>query len=226
MKAPGFTGGLLLFYPLNKMPIIQINNQSILYMHIPKTGGTTVEAIFKKQGGKRLLFNSKPSVDDFYFPCSPQHFHLTLVKQLCPLDVFDYRFTIVRNPFSRLASEYRNRQRRKYLQGKPIPDFNNWVNDIFIKYTENPWVNDNHIRPQKEFAGDGFDIFRFEDGIENIVNLMRERFKLSPMKDLPHRQKSVSIPITLDSDTAEKIIEFYKNDFSVFNYSTETASIL
>jgi hypothetical protein len=200
------------------MPIIQIDNKNILFIHIPKTGGASIEHFFRRSG-KVTMFDGRPNNPDFY--CSPQHFHLALLKRLLPFNLFEYKFTVVRDPFMRLASEYKMRNRQKFLNGKTILNFDDWVEDIFVEYEKNLWVNDNHIRPQSEFIDDSIKVFRFEDGLVSIIEKVHEELllPLSTVIKLPHRQKSVNIPISLSSKTVSTIIEFYKEDFAKFNYS-------
>lgn len=199
------------------MPIIQTRGKKILFVHIPKTGGASIEHFFRKSG-KVSMFDGRPSNPDFR--CPPQHFHLALLKQLVPFDMFDCTFTVVRNPFKRLASEYRMRNRHRFLNGQRIADFEAWASDIFGKYAEDPWIANNHIRPQAEFVDDSVRVFRFEDGLVPIVeNVCRDlSLKVPPGMKLPHMQKSVHIPISPSARSIAMVVDFYKEDFQRFSY--------
>jgi hypothetical protein len=207
------------------MPIIQTRGKKILFVHIPKTGGASIEHFFRKSG-KVSMFDGRVANPDFR--CPPQHFHLALLKQLVPFDMFDCTFTVVRNPFKRLASEYRMRNRHRFLNGQDIPDFEAWVADIFGKYAEDPWVANNHIRPQTEFVDDTVRVFRFEDGLVPIVeNVCRDlSLEVPPDMTLPHRQKSVDIPVALSARSTRMVLDFYEKDFRMFDYPAQPPGVL
>lgn len=200
------------------MPIIQLNDKYVLFIHIPKTGGASIEQAFRNFG-KVSMFDARHNNPNFH--CSPQHFHLAPLKRLLPFDLFLYKFTIVRNPFSRLVSEYRMRFGNKFLKGDSIPAFDQWVESIFLEYKKNNWLYDNHIRPQTEFINNTLVIFRFEEGIPSIIEKLHLQINLPlPEKSLPHRQKSILVPVSLSTETVAAIVEFYNEDFCKLNYPT------
>jgi hypothetical protein len=200
------------------MPLIQLQNKLLLFVHIPKTGGASVEQFFRNHG-RVILFDGIPNNPHFY--CSPQHFHLAPLKSLFPLNVFHYRFTIVRNPFTRLVSEYRMRQGEAFLAGQAIPNFDEWCAEVFDKYLENSWVLDNHLRPQTAFINEQIKVLRFEEGINSILQSLQQRFQLPEILNYPHKQKSVAIPVKISPKTVAAIVEFYSEDFAQLPYSTE-----
>ncbi len=98
------------------MPIFTKNKIHILYVHIPKTGGSSVEGLFKKnkwqlsyldKGGKK---GGKPDSLNSIRQCSPQHMHLEMLQTIFDLEKIDYIFMTVRHPVDRLISEYRMRK--------------------------------------------------------------------------------------------------------------------
>ena len=92
------------------------------------------------------------------FPCSPQHFHGTLLEQLFGAEEFDWAFMVVRHPVGRMVSQYRYEVHRR-RQPLPAPPFFRWLRETILARRDNPYVRDNHLRPQHEF----------EEGVRNLV---------------------------------------------------------
>jgi hypothetical protein len=199
------------------MPIFKINGELVLFAHIPKTGGASVQSFFRNYTSVHM-FDDRPQNPDFR--CSPQHFHCEQLKTLLPFDWYGYKFTIIRNPYSRLISEYRMRMRDKIINNITLEPFDGWVDRTFKNYAKNPFICDNHIRPQLEFVDDSFEIFQFEEGVPTIINKLQQRLLLPQIKaPIPHRQKGEKIPVSPSKETLSSIAEFYKEDFRRFNYA-------
>ena len=90
------------------MPIYRINNRNVLFIHVPKTGGTSVERYLglyaqpalHNQGAKLL----RPVKDATFTPAlAMQHFHAELLEAMFPPDFFDYAFMVVRHPAARFT---------------------------------------------------------------------------------------------------------------------------
>lgn len=143
----------------------QKRNLKILFIHIPKCGGGSIERIFRLNGFKQSLF----SIDPFYLStcrCSPQHMHGELLNSLLCLDNIDYCFAIMRNPFDRLISEYRHRICHEWASC----GFDEWYKKIKKSEITDPFIFDNHIRAQLMFLVNNTQVFRFEDGLELALN--------------------------------------------------------
>ena len=81
------------------MPIF---NQDITFIHIPKCGGTSIEAFLQSLGWKMSLFTSTGSV--FINGHTPQH---CTYRELDELNMLTDRvFTVIRSDVDRCISEY------------------------------------------------------------------------------------------------------------------------
>lgn len=198
------------------MPIFKIDGDLVLFAHIPKTGGATVQSFFRNYTSVHM-FDDRPQNPDFR--CSPQHFHCEQLKTLLPFDWYTYKFTIIRNPYTRLVSEYRMRMRNKIADNVTVDPFDEWVDRAFNSYAKNPYIMDNHIRPQWQFVDDSFEIYQFEEGVPKIINKLQKRLLLPQIKAaIPHRQKGGNLPVSPSNETLSSIAAFYKEDFQRFNY--------
>jgi hypothetical protein len=193
------------------MPIFRFESRIVLFVHIPKTGGTSVEKMLKDAGGIEALRYSEPVAG---LPCTPQHFHADIITRLLPEKFCDLAFTIVRNPYDRLVSEFKMR----VLEARRDLAFDAWVERAFGRYSRNPFANDNHIRPQSEFLLDRVEVFRFEDQPLLRIAERLATLDIPPVSDHPWERRSAATMLTLSPATAARIREFYAVDFERLGY--------
>lgn len=202
------------------MPVFTKNDFSILFIHIPKTGGTTVESAFLAAGwtmAHRLggPLGRRPG----NAPCSPQHMHGALLREVFAGRRFDRVFCISRHPLDRFASEFRFRAAAGHPLAKAgIDAFARAALWRFEK--RNPFVLDNHIRPQSEFPWAECRIFRLEDGMGRILAEMSEGLP-EPAPALPDEVKMRSdsaLDAAMSPATVARLRKFYDADFRAFDY--------
>ncbi|WP_404324925.1 sulfotransferase family 2 domain-containing protein [Cobetia sp. UIB-001] len=150
------------------MPIIYKDDISIFFFHIPKCAGTSIEKAFVNNDFLMDLHNPKHAYKPLsrLFKCSPQHYHYNMVSSIVDLSSFDYCFTVIRDPIDRLISEYKMRAKHHVNP----PGFNVWLKRINSLYKKNPFILDNHIRPQSDFIGGEVKVFDLSQGLGNIFN--------------------------------------------------------
>ncbi len=171
----------------------------VVYIENPKVACTSVKSVLKQHGELRSVFKLV-NVGDYYL------------------------FTVVRNPFTRLVSCYKNKIIRgewlygRYLFGSLIYglrkdiSFENFVDKILVIPDSSA---DIHFRSQSSIidkTSSFVDVLRFEN-IENDFDHIRVKFNLAK---LPKKNKSVSQE-WLDFYTPElatKVYERFKTDFT------------
>ncbi|MEM7619914.1 MAG: sulfotransferase family 2 domain-containing protein [Pseudomonadota bacterium] len=196
------------------MPIFQINNKKCLFIHIPKSGGSSIEKWLSQLSSSSFFCKHM----NFHLPCTPQHFHAEIIENLFAEDYFDYIFTVCRNPFERLFSEYRYRLDLNHSKEEEILSFDIWCLQNLSKYEENHFHFDNHIRPQNEFLAFDCEVFYFEKGMQNVMREISQRLDIPAPNQVFHEKKGSKIDITLDQKLISQIYEFYKEDFNAFGY--------
>lgn len=199
------------------MPFIEYQGQRILFVHIPRTGGTSVEHWLRAQAPLRLFTHGLPGP----MKVTPQHLTANDLKVILGGDYFDYAFALVRNPFARIASEYRVR----YLLAKQsffggFDPFAMWLDNALRQQRNNPWHLDNHLRPQWQFLSDRVKVFKYEDGLESVMRAVAADTGLAPPETVPHQLSSGSFDGEITWDLAERtsVAEVYREDFKRFGY--------
>lgn len=205
------------------MPFIQHAGRTLLYLHVPKTGGGTVEAWMKTIAPLRFHSVGVPAA----LRATPQHFRMADFRSLFGEGYFDHVVMTVRNPYDRIASEYRM---RAVLGGKgfwkAFPSFSMWLEQSLADARKNPFHLDNHLRPQWEFHGNRVKVLRYEDGLPAVVAHMAGLLGVTPPDTLPrvHDTSEAGIEVAWDTVDILRVNAFYGQDFEVFGYPLRTTA--
>lgn len=207
------------------MPICRKDGKNILFIHVPKSGGSTLETAFKNSGYKVPYLDGKMGPDSINYlrKCSPQHMQAEILTSLFNLDRFDGICMIVRNPLKRFISEYgmRNRDVTVHSADHMIE----WTQKTFRSYITNPYIHDNHIRPQHEFYVPGCSVYYLEDGMENIIDGINDEYGLDLAADVPRiRDRRTESGFATDElqvpdEVIRRVTDFYSPDYATFNYA-------
>lgn len=187
------------------MPIFQHPTRGrVLFIHIPKTAGSSVEKWLQAHGFELEKLNNWDGTH-------AQHATKETYDQW---GEFDYKFTIVREPLARFVSSMG-------FRGIQPGDADRTARDIIQKFPKRRrllqhWSN--HLTPQIEFLDDDVEIFRFEQDFSTSIS---EALELPG--PLPHENPSryPTAPHHLTIDTQMKIIEIYKDDYEALGYPME-----
>ena len=222
------------------MPIF--NKRKLCFIHIPKNAGSTIEKALDMKN-KESLYEEKWHED---FLVCPQH--LTFLELSTLINIENYQvFSVVRNPFDRLVSEfgyfYKNNHRVCGKSKEPHPfelktdisifkniTFKDFVDVCFnIEYKERKWLFDGHLEPQVDFikGETSMKIFKYEN-INECFEWLRKFTNIDLQfgnENRSQRKDYVNYYLkdthTLDTDLIEKVGNFYKEDILRFGYSFE-----
>ena len=211
-----------------------------IFIHIPKTAGTSIERVFShikddlprgRQDHRRIINIQKaiwPPSRARYYPSDLAHYINQRTKgksrnfEFASKKQFDeyFKFTIVRNPWDRAYSWYRNIMRdeihQKALNINSGCSFNEFINNHLDNWALKPqidWLKDENNNIQFDFIG------KFEDLNETFYKI-RSRFNI----------KDTELPITLysgkndfrkayDNNSKTIIAEHFASEIELFNYS-------
>ena len=189
------------------MGLIKNNAQKWAFIHIPKTGGTSLTSIIQNREGSELV---------------AVHDSIRVFE-----DVSDFFiFTIVRNPFTRIASAYSHRLRKNEYK----KSFGEFITEL----------SENHLDliPQSYYINAGKDenkqvsfIAKYENYIHDIQKILK---KINHRSSIPHlnrnpiydkhphlNQEKFYRNLYSQDWMIENILERYKDDFKIFNYELD-----
>lgn len=197
--------------------MVVCHKKKCIFVHIPKTAGTSIEQFLKDNGNNNIEYHG---VRDGR---SMHHFTAMDLKKELPWHFNDYyKFSIVRNPYDRLLSEYywTPIPHVGYKSGKTRAEFLDYVsytvkNRLFFQNIYN-----DHFMPQYMFLyGKKLlvnHIFRFEN-MNLVVDFLKKKLQIE--NDLPNLNKSKLKKEYWNDRQKERIYKIYKNDFILFGYS-------
>jgi hypothetical protein len=199
-------------------------NQKLFFIHIPKTGGTSVENyLYKKYNYKKNIntlfttINQKSSVKINKHSLQ----HMTY-QEIIDSDVLeDYNlnditfFSIVRNPYDRIVSElfYIGRINLNSSKEKIEKEIKFFINDNYLY--------DNHKLPQYLFLTLNKKLVK-SIKVLKMETLNDDMYNYGYIDFNEDANKTNRIKINYQSlltNNAKKIIyDYYKKDFELFNY--------
>tara|TARA_Y100000741_G_C18185115_1_gene530989 strand:+ start:321 stop:983 length:663 start_codon:yes stop_codon:yes gene_type:complete len=211
----------------------------LLFIHIPKTGGTCIDRQICKSR-KQTLYTRNSCNDLLHEPyknISLQHqFYTTIYENRTILDInFDKIkiFTIVRNPYDRIISDlfwiavcWGDRFKEfKVMKNKNInpEQVYNLIKNIYINNNK----LDNHNQPQYKFITDkncnlipNIKIFKTEQ-----LNKSNHNINQFLGFNIHIRRNNVNKDYSryLNKKSISLINDFYKKDFELFDYKMKSA---
>lgn len=210
------------------MPVFRIGGKLVLFIHIPKAAGTSIEAMLGLHPQCSSVHCLETGTDNAFNAaafCSPQHFHAELLKTIFNIRQFDFVFTVIRDPLCRLLSEHTMRIQRKDIADQ---SFDLWYAIAREQRLENPYVYDNHLRPASEFILDCCHVFDLGDGLSNIWQQVAKIIGISSQDSQTHRIKPCggtnASTTSVSFETKRFIAEDYESDYKLRRKFLETRS--
>lgn len=209
------------------MPVFRIGDRLHYYAHVPKCGGSSVEAYLKARFGGLAFLNTRfldlPE-SRRWTRSSPQHLPWDAFTRLVPADWIASSFAVVRHPLKRLVSAF---QYQVEVEGTvaPLWSIDEWFDDWLKRVESEPFLYDNHLCPQSAIVPPGATVFRLEDGLDAIVpHLDRLAGDANGPRSIPVenvRKKGMAPDaerLKPSAETLTRVAAFYAEDFARFGY--------
>jgi len=187
------------------LSLIQNDLKKWAYVHIPKTGGTSISNILNKEDGS-FKVTGHDSVD--------------LFKNLHNY----YKFTFVRNPYSRFISTYYH-ECRKVNDTITLTNFVKKITDNDILYLSQSYYIDRKI---ENFSKIG----KYENYVNDLHGILQD---LNIQSEIPHLNRNPLYDkhpelnseklyfqiLKQESYVVDFIKERYEDDFKIFHYDMD-----
>ena len=208
-----------------------------IFVHIPKTAGTSVEAVLGMHGDKldigiRPYFNQQVDHERLYGR-NLQHLTAAELKRLLHQDgVFDryFKFSIVRNPWDRLVSVLAWSD-QKWAKGQQLStdEFETALrklHDLFVasQETSRPMWVPPHLRPQSSFVmdesrGSLVDFIARYERLSLDWDVICERIGIRTALPLRMRSYHRGYQDYYTADSRAWVAEIYAKDIDAFGYA-------
>ena len=219
------------------MPIS--HKYKVIFIHVPKCAGTSIEHLLDIEGDQCFFTMGTKELGIKYIPkdvftveeytqCTNknmQHYTLIELSKILQSDIFNTykKISVVRNPYSRLVSEYNF---RKTLYTPAVTTFVDLVKErLNLDKVERNKIYDGHLETQTSFLTNKEGNFNSIDKIykfENLNECIEDINKLTGKKELPHlRTSKINKPWQeyYTPELKELVYNFYKEDFVNFGYT-------
>ncbi|MEM7269076.1 MAG: sulfotransferase family 2 domain-containing protein [Pseudomonadota bacterium] len=197
------------------MPLVQTDTLTIFFAHIPKAGGTSVEAYLEARFGPLRMMDMRPRGHKSSVFTTPTHLSAEDVAELLPQRV-DYSFAVVRDPLDRILSEYRYQKR---MTRTSRLSFSTWLRLALKGAQIDPRVYDNHIRPQVDLIPEDAEVFRLEDGFDALIARLDEIEGKPSAAEMPRLNAREKQEIGINAEDAALIAKFYGQDYQRLGYT-------
>lgn len=201
------------------MPLLTYNNKNLYFLHIPKTGGSSVYSNLTKQGVTISYLDNTGSQD-----LNPQHYTFNQCKTIVPNFMEYNKFTILRNPEIRIISEYQWR-----TKATDYSMFDNWLSDTLEKYNNDAGIYDNHIRPQTDFISKKHTTIFLHEDYKNAMQFINEffnySFKFSAHKKRGRIKYKPRLRELTSRETYDKFLEVYRTDLKLYWRKKKNAQV-
>lgn len=187
------------------------NNLKCIFVHIPKTAGTSIEQCLKDSNDVDQIVGGHTTCQALI------HYKKT---EFCNM----FSFAIVRNPYDRLLSAYKymlKMETNDILGNEPIKECKDFK-DFVMNYLTPETISNMHLRPQYEFVTYNGEICvdywgKYEQ-LDSVWKVICKKIK-KEIK-LPWLNKSNSEPYYsfYDDEMREKVKRLYLKDFLYFKY--------
>ncbi|MCF7976821.1 MAG: sulfotransferase family protein [Chromatiaceae bacterium] len=202
------------------MPFFEREGKVFLFIHVPKTGGTSIESHLR--GFSRMFFYHGNRMIPPITRVSPQHYPISDVRGLFGSGFWQDSFAIVRNPYHRLESEYRYQKRFFWPRAG---DFNEWLKTVLHVCRDDPFYLDNHLRPQVYFLDETVSLFRYECGLEAAKDQIERIMGYRSDSTLPKCLGVEKEALIWNSESLELVNHFYAVDFERLGYPRDGPAV-
>ena len=210
-------------------------HKRFIFVHNPRTGGTSIRKALEKYQDQKAYDNviDKLKETNFNNIIFSHHSHCN-IEMVENSNEYNYVFTCVRNPFSRTYSWYK----KAIFIGKEIediiarqgyhhlPSFTDYINEMYT-YLNSPNTDHHymlfHTYPYNFWTYNVPNVIRFEDlSNEDVWNELMKKCGFDEKINRPHENPSATqfeYREHYNDDTRYKLYEMFKDEIEKYGYN-------
>ncbi len=211
--------------------MIYSKRKEFLFIHVPKTAGTSIRAVLEPYGGKSGLLNFMArQLENYPGLCNlsglnaartyDSHTTYRKISHILPAAVLDkaYTFAFVRHPFDRLYSFYlHTAERKQHVWNAKILGYGSFSNMIqhlneLQEPSQKSYLTDDAGTVKPDFIG------RFEN-LEEDFQVVCERLDIPFNLPKKNARKHKNWKDAFTEEDRQVAYDFYKEDFDTFDYN-------
>jgi len=208
---------------------------NFLFVHIAKTGGTSVRAALAPLRWRDPLYYPQFIASRLSHLTGhrigaklPRHAKIVAAKEMLPQELFDklFKFVFVRNPWDLQVSSWHHLKRERPHLVEHITNFNDFIRWKLDPERPYQYHINTSIELQTNYLKDldGTILVDFIGKYENLVEDYEEacrRIGIKP-RPLPHKRQAKErsdYHEYYDDDTIRLVADFFKSDINTFEYT-------
>ena len=194
------------------------HNKRCIFIHIPKTAGTSIEQFIKDNNNNPIILLGVKNGRSMH------HYSALEIKSLFP-DIFSkyYKFSFVRNPYDRLLSEYYwcKIPNVGFKYGKTKLEFLYYVSNVIKQKSYFKNIFNDHFIPQYMFVYNTNNellvnhLFKYEN-LDIAIEFIKKKININ--KSLDKLNKTNTEKTEWSNIEKEIIYSLYEKDFLYFQY--------
>lgn len=218
------------------MPLSRIGDSVLYFVHIPKTGGSSVEAYLAAKGPLALRHNRRAD----WSKTTPQHMPAHVFSTYVPDVFYDHSFVILRDPVARLLSTFRMRADHDHVWKNPVNwlfwvwgrvrgrtvysiglwkfklsvDVDTWVALVLRLRRRWPYLYDGHLLAQTDYLLPGQTVFLFEEGLQPVFRWIDQVTNTRAVPGEFHEKKAPAVTVELSPETDLLVRTVYSSDLA------------
>lgn len=199
-----------------------LEKHKAVYLHIPKTAGTSLTAVFNNKVNWKKLYNDYLVGYDKKKGLYTQHLSLKQIQTVYNKNVDDYYvFCFVRNPWEKILSTF------TYFHSKKNYSVEDIKNKHLMNFLNTPkWADPAHKKTQVSFLESATEkqvdfIGRFES-LEKDFKIVCDKLKIEYKLPSLNKSKHTHYSNYYTPETKKIIEDVYGEDIEKFKYTFET----
>ena len=203
--------------------------RNLLFIHIPRTGGTSIEENLGVTSSKDNLYGIHIHNN---INKALQHLDCKEIIEILGEDIYNsyYKFSVVRHPYFRLMSEFYWRPKLQQTKYPNLKDGYNFfkflrqVKDLVDNKNYNEFIYNDHFKPQVDFLMKDNKLMIDKvinfDAIDNQYRFIRDKYGISRGLEKLHSSNYLTGKKSILTEKCKNLIyEIYSKDFEVFGFS-------